>query len=960
MNRLVLVIALFAATMLNANAYDFSAVSPSGHTLYYKTDAANGGVMVTYYSRPYGNNRGYSNITGNVIIPSSVTNAGITYMVTALGDSVFRNCSGLISVSMPETIKRIGTDAFRGCSGLISMVIPDSVTTIGVAAFQYCSGITEITIGKSVTAIGQYAVEGMNNLTRTNYTGTIADWCNIDFSGWSNPMIFSGGFYMNNVLVTELVIPEGITEIKYDAFETDTVLTSVTFPSTLSTIGVRAFVSCVNLRTFRFKSPNPPSIGNNALLYVPSDKVFYVPCQYYQNYVNVWGNSYNIVCYEPLQFDVTINTNDSTWGTGSYTAIGDSIVKVTATANYGYHFDHWGYGSTANPDTLLLSSDVTVTAIFAKNQYSVTGTANDGTKGTVTGSATVDYLDSVTLTATANYGYRFLRWSDYLTENPRTVAATGDINLTAVFDFNQYNITLSADTSIHGNVSGAGEYNYLSQRTISANANYGYHFAAWSDGVTDNPRTFTLTQDTAFVAMFVNNQYTMTVLSGDTTIGTVTGGGMYDYLDTAILTATAVEHYHFVRWSDGNTTNPRRMVVTSDLTRTAVFGIDTHSVSLQADNITHGTFSGNGKHQYGTAATVEAIPYSGYQFSHWSNGATYNPYTFAVVNDVQLTAYFYGVGIPYQDTIVVYDTALVEIHDTTVVTDTLTLTEYVPVHDTTYINVYDTTYIDVPYAVHDTTVVTDTVTLTEYVPVHDTTYIDVHDTTYINVPYEVHDTTIVTDTVTLTEYVPVHDTTYINVHDTTYIDVPYEVHDTTIITDTVTLTEYVPVHDTTYITLTDTLTVTQYDTIINTVYDTVTNTIFDTVTNTVYDTITNTVFDTIDNYIFDTLTVTDTLWLTQYDTIIIHDTIIIYDTVYITQEGVEGVDALNAKVYSSQGQIVVEGADGNEVTLFDVSGRIIQAIRQSNNQTIQFDAPASGTYMIKIGKHPARKVVVIR
>lgn len=863
MNRLVLVIALFAATMLNANAYDFSAVSPSGHTLYYKTDAANGGVMVTYYSRPYGNNRGYSNITGNVIIPSSVTNAGITYMVTALGDSVFRNCSGLISVSMPETIKRIGTDAFRGCSGLISMVIPDSVTTIGVAAFQYCSGITEITIGKSVTAIGQYAVEGMNNLTRTNYTGTIADWCNIDFSGWSNPMIFSGGFYMNNVLVTELVIPEGITEIKYDAFETDTVLTSVTFPSTLSTIGVRAFVSCVNLRTFRFKSPNPPSIGNNALLYVPSDKVFYVPCQYYQNYVNVWGNSYNIVCYEPLQFDVTINTNDSTWGTGSYTAIGDSIVKVTATANYGYHFDHWGYGSTANPDTLLLSSDVTVTAIFAKNQYAVTGTANDNTKGTVSGGATVDYLDSVTLTATANYGYRFLRWSDYHTENPRTVAATGNISLTAVFDFNQYTITLSADTSIHGNVSGAGEYNYLSQRTISANANYGYHFAAWSDGVTDNPRTLTLTQDTAFVALFAKNQYTMTVLSGDTTIGTVTGGGMYDYLDTAILTATAVEHYHFVRWSDGNTTNPRRMVVTSDLTRTAVFGIDTHSVSLQADNITHGTFSGNGNYQYGTAATVEAIPYSGYQFSHWSNGATYNPYTFAVVNDVQLTAYFYGVGIPYQDTIVVYDTAYVAVHDTTTLYDTLTLTEYVQVHDTT-------TLLD-----------------TLYVPVY------MHDTSYV----AVHDTTTLYDTLTVTEYVAVHDTT----------------------------------------TLYDTLTVTQYDTI------------------------TNTVFDTIDNYIYDTLTLTDTLWLTQTDTLWLHDTIIIYDTIYITQEGIDDVDALNAKVYLSEGQIVVEGADGKEVILYDITGRILATKEGSRwGSPLRFDVPASGTYMIRIGKHPARKVVVIR
>lgn len=124
MNKVFILFLFVIIGFSNASAYDFSAVAPSGHTLYYKTDATNGSVMVTYYSRPYGSNSGYPSIAGNVIIPSSVTNAGITYTVTALGDSVFRNCSGLTTVTMPETIKRIGTDAFRGCSGLISMVQP--------------------------------------------------------------------------------------------------------------------------------------------------------------------------------------------------------------------------------------------------------------------------------------------------------------------------------------------------------------------------------------------------------------------------------------------------------------------------------------------------------------------------------------------------------------------------------------------------------------------------------------------------------------------------------------------------------------------------------------------------------------------------------------------------------------------------------------------------------------------
>lgn len=75
-------------------------------------------------------------------------------------------------------------------------------------------------------------------------------------------------------------------------------------------------------------------------------------------------------------------------------------------------------------------------------------------------------------------------------------------------------------------------------------------------------------------------------------------------------------------------------------------------------------------------------------------------------------------------------------------------------------------------------------------------------------------------------------------------------------------------------------------------------------------------------------------------------------------EGINGVDILNAKVYSSQGQIVVEGADGNTVTLYDLNGRYL-ATKQDYGTAIRFDVPATGTYMIKIGNHAARKVVVM-
>ena len=93
--------------------------------------------------------------------------------------------------------------------------------------------------------------------------------------------------------------------------------------------------------------------------------------------------------------------------------------------------------------------------------------------------------------------------------------------------------------------------------------------------------------------------------------------------------------------------------------------------------------------------------------------------------------------------------------------------------------------------------------------------------------------------------------------------------------------------------------------------------------------------------------------------IYVHDTVYIHDTIYITSEGIGDVEAISAKIYQRDGQIVVEGANGNTVVFYDVNGRML-ATKHDEYAPLRFDAPVSGTYMIKIGNHPARKVVVVR
>lgn len=86
------------------------------------------------------------------------------------------------------------------------------------------------------------------------------------------------------------------------------------------------------------------------------------------------------------------------------------------------------------------------------------------------------------------------------------------------------------------------------------------------------------------------------------------------------------------------------------------------------------------------------------------------------------------------------------------------------------------------------------------------------------------------------------------------------------------------------------------------------------------------------------------------------DTLYIHDTLYL---GIGMVDLPNAKIYQHNGEIVVEGAEGNTVTLYDAIGRLL-ATKRDDATVLHFDVPSPGTYLVRIGAHPARKIVVVR
>ena len=159
----------------------------------------------------------------------------------------FDETTNLWTITFDDVVTTIGSSAFSECSGLTSITIPDSVTSIGYYAFYNCSGLTSITIPDSVTAIGDYAFENCYNLTSV-YITDLSAWCEIDFDSYdTNPLYYAENLYLNNELVTNLVIPNEITKIKPRVFYGYSSLISVTIPDSVTTIGSSAFSECSGL-----------------------------------------------------------------------------------------------------------------------------------------------------------------------------------------------------------------------------------------------------------------------------------------------------------------------------------------------------------------------------------------------------------------------------------------------------------------------------------------------------------------------------------------------------------------------------------------------------------------------------------------------------------------------------------------------------------------------------------------
>lgn len=251
-------------------------------------------------------------------------------------------------------------------------------------------------------------------------------------------------------------------------------------------------------------------------------------------------------------------------------------ITLTATPAIGFHFLKWNDENTDNPRQITVTKNDSIRAIFEINKYEVSVILDDET-GTVSGAAEYDHGDTVSLVATAKIGYKFANWNGSITADSIGFIVENDTTITANFD-KMYKALAATSDSAKGLVAieGLDSIGFCEKDSIvsfTANAKEGFRFIKWADGDTANPRAVSVTSDTTMSAYFAVC-HTVATLS-DNEWGYVVGGGIYEHDSTALLMAVAKQWvtggFGFLKWSDGNRENPRRITVTKDTLLAAIF-----------------------------------------------------------------------------------------------------------------------------------------------------------------------------------------------------------------------------------------------------------------------------------------------------------------------------------------------------------------------------------------------------
>ena len=582
-----------------------------------------------------------SAISGSVVIPSTVTYIGTTYNVTSIGDSAFYGCSGLTSVTIPNSVTSIGKNAFYGCRRLTSITIPNAVTSIGKRAFEGCSGLTTL----NFNAIN---CQNFSSYYSDNpFNGTSLTTVNIGDSVQRIPIYFVIGCSR----LTSITIPNSVTFIGGSAFSGCSSLTSVTIPNSVTSIGPSAFEGCSSLTSVTI-SNSVPHIhdfvfkGCSGLTSVTIP--YSVTSIGEQAFYNCSGltsvNMSNVTSIGPyafygcsgltsvrLPYSVTYIRGSAFYGCSGLTSvtIPNSVTYIGRNAFYGCYgltsinvaSGNTHYSSIDGvlynyvQDTLIQCPGAKTSVILPNSLTSIGSCAFYGCRDLTS----VSIPNSVTS----------IGWSAFSGCSGLTSVTIGN-RVTSIGDRAFYeclNLSSLISSAIVPPTIGNEAFPYPNICTVTVPCGsleaYTASTCHWSVYFPQR-----ITESSSFELSVSANEEAYGRVEVET-----------QSCNVKTLTAIANEGYEFTAWNDGNTENPRTVTVTSDTTFMAIFAeaVSTPTITVTVNDATMGsatyTLDGN-------TAVLTATPNEGYSFLTWSDGNTENPRTVSITSDTTFMAIF--------------------------------------------------------------------------------------------------------------------------------------------------------------------------------------------------------------------------------------------------------------------------------------------------------------------------------